>query len=336
MTTTTFPPHSAEHWLERGHRCAAGGTAEDLREALACYDRARASITGNTADPAALHLLGLAWMNRGNILQQSPAAADLTAAINAYDAALAAFASILARSGVANSAATARLNRGYAQQRAGNTAAALTDFNHAWHELDALAAAGDPAAPRNAAGAAINLAHLRLAADAPAAEILPLLADARRHLGELPATDAIAATLCLEAARLELLARLPDLANDTLAAFTDLIESALGLAADWHHRDHPTADELAAQLFRLGATAYARLQPHFLLEFLRDALDPATGPAPFAALPRFHRIAAESLAALRADAARPRLLRADDPAAAAWAALARDLAQPQPWLHPAA
>lgn len=327
-------PATAAQWLGRGHHCAASGHPDDLRIALDCYDRARDCIGGRATDPEQLRLLGLAWMNRGNMLQSLRRPGDLAAALDAYDASLAAFASLAAHPGIANHVAAAELNRGQTHRRLGNLPAAHADFTRAVHRLEPLLAAGPPdlAPARNAAGATAALAELELAAGAAAA-VLSLTPRARDWLAPFAARDLIAATLALDLARLELTARTVNLDHTGLADFTDLLEATLALAVNWRGDRHPTATALAAALFELGATAYADHQPQFLLEFLRDALDPTTGPAPFAGDTTFHAIAAASLRRLRADLARPRALSADDARAHHLLALARSLAAPTPWLR---
>ena len=328
------PPVTPAQWLERGHHCAAGGHHDDLLRALACYDHARGLSTSAAGDAFDQRHLGLAWMNRGNILQQLGHPIEVEAALNAYDVALATFRSIATRPGIANTVATVHLNRGRAHQRRGDHPAAIADYRRALDELSPLVAGRDVVATRNAAGAAINLAQLLLAVEHDPVAARPLLARARDWLAPTTTADPVAATLALEAMRLELVVREPDLTRETFGDFTDTLETALDLAATWIHRDHPTAEALGASLFQLGATAYAQNQPHFLVEFLRDSLDPLHGPAPFASSPEFHRIATDHLRQLRAELRRPRLLSADDEASHNIAHLLRELDQPMPWLQP--
>ncbi len=333
----TAPAPTAQTWLQRGHDSAARGRPEDLLIALDYYDRARAALPPAPSDPTALHPLALAWLNRGNVLQQL-GPAHFGAAHTAYDAAGAALASLPLTAERRLNHGALHTNRGRLHLRANELPAARAAFTRALEIL--RPAFDDPAygatARRNAAGAALNLAQTHFTTDddlaAHGSTITSLLGEANTWLAPLVPTDPVAATLALEAARLELILTEHHLTAETFGEFTDRLEAALALALTWLHRDHPTAADLAASLFRLGAFAYARHQPHFLLEFLRDALDPATGPAPFAAQPRFHAIAAEALAWIRADLDRPRALDADDPRAHALAALARELEPTPPWL----
>lgn len=333
-TSSPTPPINALQWLERGHHRAAGGTRDDLLAALECYDQARQSCPGDTSDPDTLHHLGLAWMNRGNILQQWDDPSQLIAALNAYDAALAAFSSLPRSPGLINTVAAARINRGRARLRRDDRTEAIEDFTAALDLLRPLLPTNDLSVLRNAAGAAINLAQLLLQTADEHAAARALLGEARSWLTPHETSDAIAATLSLESARLELIDRTRTLTRDTLDAFTDLAESALALAASWHHREHPTALTLAAHLFQLGAHAYAQCQPQFLIEFLRESLDADTGAAPFVNIPHFHAIADKLITALRADLTQPRLFQADDPASHNLLELRQELAGPFPWLKP--
>ncbi|MCF3649294.1 hypothetical protein [Synoicihabitans lomoniglobus] len=324
---------SAREWLERGHLLAASGQHGDLVAALDCYDRARNFCDAATGDPDNLRQLGLAWMNRGNILQQLGESQDCESALDAYDTALAAFRTIRHQPGVLNTIGAALLNRGGAHQRHGLIRAAIADYALARTELAPLVPDGDFSATRNAAGATINLIQLQLEQAAVPPDALDQLAAMHDALSARAARDSIAATLSLEISRLELLLRERDLDSNSLADFTDTLEAALALAVNWCHRPHPTASRLAAQLFEFGARTYAAYQPQFLLEYLRDALDPVTGPAPFARQPMYQQIAAAVLRQLRDELDRPRVFQADETASHNIAALRHELGQPMPWLH---
>ncbi len=336
---TPPPPTTAADWLQRGHHCAASGRMADLRIALDCYDRARESIDPDLSNPVALQTLALAWLNRGNILQQM-GPLHYPGAHDAYDAASAALSSLELTPERRLNHGALWTNRGQLLIREHQTLAARHAFNRALALLEpALDDARHGAiARRNAAGAAIDLVQTYLnQADEHhdlSSTIEPLLANAVAWLVPIQATDAIAATLALEAARIDLLLREPRLDADTFGEFTDQLEAALALATAWLHRGHPTARLLAASLFQLGAEAYGRHQPHFLLEFLRDALDPASGPAPFAAETDFHFIADRALARVRADLARPRALNVDEASAHHLLALQHELQVTPAWLRP--
>ncbi len=337
---TTTTPTSAEAWLQLGHHAAASGRVEDLRIALDCYDRAREAVPGDLSDPDNLQALALTWLNRGNVLQQL-GPAHFGAAHTAYDAASAALASLELTAERRLNHSALHTNRGRLYLRENRNADARDAFQRVLVVL--RPAFDDPThgatARRQAAGAAINLAQTYFSAttlpERDTTLLTELLDEIRTWLQPIATTDAVAGTLALEAARLELVLREHLLDAETFPTFTDRLEEALVLAATWLDRDHPTARELAPALFRLGAFAYARHQPHFLLEFLQEALDPSLGPAPFADRRAFHQIAADALTFLRIDLERPRVLAADAPAAHAVAALHHELSVPLPWLDTA-
>jgi hypothetical protein len=62
---------------------------------------------------------------------------------------------------------------------------------------------------------------------------------------------------------------------DDVHEATDLADEALALVQHWEQRGVPRFRALAHDFFRFGAHVYARYQPHFLQEFIRDHLNPA-------------------------------------------------------------
>ncbi len=335
ITPRPSSPRTAREWIECGHHFAASTRIEDLSRALLCYDRARTVCDPSESNPAPLRDLGLAWMNRGNILQQPGPHYDCVAALNAYDQALVVFFAIPdATPDLINTIATVYLNRGRAHQRLLSIAEASKDYRKARETLRPLVASGDFAAIRNFAGATVNFGQIQLDSAAPDAELTDTFLSTRAALTPFTDSDAVAATLALELSRLELVLRERTLTRDSLGDFTDTLEVALALAASWAPRSHPTALDAATQLFRLGATAYAECQPQFLLEFLREALDPASGTAPFASFPTFHTVAADALDSLRLELNRTRVFDAEIETSHRLAAIIQDLNQPTAWLKP--
>jgi hypothetical protein len=55
---------------------------------------------------------------------------------------------------------------------------------------------------------------------------------------------------------------------------TDLADEGLELVREWERRGVGRFRDVASDLFRFGARVYAYYQPHFLLEFLSEQLDP--------------------------------------------------------------
>jgi hypothetical protein len=76
------------------------------------------------------------------------------------------------------------------------------------------------------------------------------------------------------AARLSQPATLGDEMPDDVHEATDVADDGLRLVQRWEQRGVARFRSLADDLFRFGAPVYARYQPQFLDEFIRDNLDP--------------------------------------------------------------
>jgi tetratricopeptide (TPR) repeat protein len=92
--------------------------------------------------------------------------------------------------------------------------------------------------------------------------------------------------LCRIAAR-----RLSSLAEVHVA--TDLADDGLDLVSQWERRGIDTFRALASDLFRFGGMVYARYQPHFLNEFLRERLDPQRSADSYVQSPEMQDVAQE-------------------------------------------
>lgn len=339
MTLPDQPPlpsaaTTAAGWLALGHQYAAQPNRSALESALACFDRARALALSDRNSPPDWREVGLAWMNRGNVLQQLSGDLNLVAALSAYDAALTAFAAVTHEPSMVGTIAATHLNRSRVLQAHGEFSAAQRGYESVLQLLSNTPFLDEINVAYTAAGAAINLGQIRIHQKDVSAELITQLATARSWIEPDSHDEVIAATLTLESARLELIARFESLSADSLGPFTDLIESALGLAASWQDRAHPTARESAQILFRLGAKAYAQFQPQFFIDFLRDYLDPSVGSAPFADDPAIRQIAAVERDELMARLALPRVLQLDDFASHQIAALHHELTASRSWLRP--
>src|SRR5262249_17419924 len=55
---------------------------------------------------------------------------------------------------------------------------------------------------------------------------------------------------------------------------TDMVDDGLSLVRHWERRGVSRFRKLASDLFRFGGRVYARYQPHFVDEFIRDNIDP--------------------------------------------------------------
>jgi hypothetical protein len=59
--------------------------------------------------------------------------------------------------------------------------------------------------------------------------------------------------------------------------------------------------DLAGELFRFGVRAYQMHQPHFLVEFVLENLDPSHSPDAFPADPKMHQTAGEAIESVLAE-----------------------------------
>lgn len=302
--------HSFDGLLQRGQSLENEGR---LDEALAAYDQALAlvRVAGNAADDNTRRALGIAWMNRGNVLQRHGTAPSLADALAAYDEAIAAFRQLPLDADplFRNHLGAAWLNRGHAQLVASDNPAAAESFTSAVRELSQLPLERDPYFRLNLAGAHTNLAHALLSArehnQLSAADTPTRAADAARAavrlLAEVERTHEAFAGLALRARRALVIALYAQLTaaearrepvKELAAEATDAIDDGLALARDLEQHGLSHHRPLAQRLFRMGAQLYGTHQPHFLAEFVLEAL---STPA-FAADPDFRAAASDALA----------------------------------------
>lgn len=272
-------------------------------------------------------------MNRGHELQLQDGAAALAAAIDAYGQAAALLRPLPLEENPswANSLGAALMNRGALLHRAHGLAraeAAHASFDEAVATLQTFFATAAPpilspsalrsfglSSPwprRNLAGSLLNRANLRLdlgrSADArdDAARAVAFVAPHER-------SDLVDADLSLKARRTlcDALGRLivaGGADQEAIArAASDLVDEGLALARHWTARGAPRPRELALRLFHFGAQLYRRHQPHFLAEFITEAL--AAAPADAA----LRHLAREIADAALADPPRQRYLTVGDP-----------------------
>ncbi len=263
---------------------AAAGDGLSLERALDCFDRAIALREPllESGDPWYGFNLAGSWMNRAQVLGQLGGAVRLDSALSAYDRALALLRD-LPRGGdprFRERLALAYLNRGtmlVQRARAGDLPEALRSFDSAIGGAEAEVSEGPPSTRLIAASARANRADLRARLGA-------------RTSARTDAVRAMAAVAGQEradpaAARVGLKARLalcacaaPDLAC-ARAERTDLTwvplfealeagEDGIALSARW--AGDPTLAVLRLELIRFCAQVYARFQPQFLVEFLRE------------------------------------------------------------------
>ena len=239
----TFRYGLAACLLNRADALVRLGGDDNLSEALGAYDEAASLLQALplSEDPRFPRRLAMAHQNRGVALQIRDAADPR---------AVAAFAEALTVLGAPEAASIA--DRQYLQ------GATLVNLANAWTSMPAEGAA--PA--RQAATDAMILVADSEAADVDAAEV-GLKA---RHV------------LCRTVAR-QLSTSGP--LSDGVHEATDAVDDGLRLVRLWEQKGVARFRPVAADLFHFGAIVYGTFQPHFLEEYLREQLDPASAPAAY-------------------------------------------------------
>src|SRR5262249_40525569 len=74
---------------------------------------------------------------------------------------------------------------------------------------------------------------------------------------------------------------------------TDLVDEGLSLVRHWEQRGLTHFRGLASDLFRFGARVYGRYQPHFLVEFVRENIDPRRSSRDYVESPEIGGVTAE-------------------------------------------
>jgi len=250
----------AAGWMNRGDALTRLGSRENFVEAVRSYDQALVLLRtlDLEANPLFRKRLALAWMNRGISLQEQRT--SMSSALASFDETIA----VLSNSGAPKVAdnrpilACALMNRG-------NALLNLT-----------------PPAP----------ARARESAE----QALALIAGAEEE-------DLLAAETGLKARHILCRSIASQLAEgtataheDLVAAATDAADDGMKLARHWEARGESRFRDLAAELFRFGASAYQMHQSHFLTEFLLENLDPSKSSDAFPVDPTMHATASEAIA----------------------------------------
>jgi len=301
----------ANCWTLRGIDLLNENTRESLTESLRCFEEAivlRRSlpVMGN---PWFCYGLTAGWMNRGDALTRL--GDDLAEAVRSYDEALALLRTmpIDADQRFRTRLAIAWMNRGLTLQEQG-TLESLAEAIHSFEE--AIAAPGHSlAAGREEnrpilACAWMNRGNALLRLSPPEAlavrdsveQALALVAETEKH-DLLAAETGLKARYILCQATVEVLAADPSLsptaAADLLAVATDAVDDGLALAWEWEACGVTRFRDLVSGLFCFGARAYQLHQPHFLMKFLLNGLDPKQSRGAFADHPEMHRAASEAI-----------------------------------------
>lgn len=238
-------------WLNRGDALTRLGGAANVNEALRSYDEALRLLRDLPLDahPLFRRRMAIAWQNHGLTLLCQGGAPALTEAVRSFDEASAVLMDSRAEViGDRNLLlATIWLNRGNALLRSTPSHSAV----------DA----------REAARKACSLVADIERNEANAAEI--------SLKGRLIQCQAIAHRLARPGLTSTVSVELLDEASDA-------VDTGMALTRHWEEAGASQFHGLARELFRFGARVYQVHQPHFLVEFLLETLDPAksTGAHP--------------------------------------------------------
>ena len=277
--------------MKRGIRLMSSTHSADITEALGCFDRALDKRRALPIDDFPLLRYGLAacWLNRADALIRLDHGGQLTAALHAYDEGIL----LLRRLPLDEDArfprrlAMAHHNRGLALlgHADGDFADAVIAFSEAIAVLEHDQSAPIPDRHYLLAVVWMNLANARASRTTTESAVLARDA-ARRAMAfaePLEEEDADAAEAGLKArhilcqtiaVRLSHPASLGDAMPDDVHEATDVADDGLRLVHRWEQKGIARFRGIAYDLFRFGARVYARYQPQFLNEFVRDNLDP--------------------------------------------------------------
>jgi tetratricopeptide (TPR) repeat protein len=287
--------------MKRGIGLLAAIGAEAVPEALRCFDDARALRHGLPIDEVPVFRYGLAacWLNRGEALMLQGDAASAVEAIEACDQAIALLRDLPLNADprYPRRLAIAHQNRGLAllAEDPSQLPSAIDAFTAAIAVLESEPGSLVADGRYLQAAVYLNLANARaweqtfdadlLARDA-AVHAMLLVASAEAH-------DAAAAEVGLKArhvrcrtvSRQMTRASVRDLlAKEDVHQATDLVDEGLALAHAWERRGVDQFRALALELFQFGAVVYGRYQPHFLIEFVLENLDPSRASQGYTAL----------------------------------------------------
>lgn len=251
-------------WLNRGDALTRLGGAPNLAEALRSYDEALRLLRDLPldVDPLFRRRLAIAWQNRGLTLQAQGGAPACAEALRSFDEAISVLDDTRAHS-IADRElllATIWMNRGNVLLQATPTDAAI-QAQEAARQAGALVA--------NTENHDVTAAEIGFKAR-------HILCQAIAHLLARPGLTASASSELLDEA-------------------SDAVDAGMGLARQWEARGEHRFRPLAGELFRFGSRVYQTHQPHFLVEFLLENLDPEQSPGAIPASRVMHAAAVEAL-----------------------------------------
>jgi hypothetical protein len=298
--------------VRRGLEILDDGAAQTAERALACFDRAVALRLQLPLErsPWLQFDLGGALLNRADVLLGLGGDIRLHLALQTYAAAVTWLEDLPLELDVKFPArlAVAYHNRGVALRARGaaSLGASLQDFAAAITLLESLDDDGAGADRRRyLATAWVGLADARAASASPDASRQAIAAAHRAVLvlGDLEQHDEAAAAVglrarhvCCRAAAGCLMVDLaaPAAPTDDVHAATDAVDDGLALMRQWERRGTTAFRALGCDLFRFGLRIYARYQPQFLEEFVREHVDGADGVLGYMAAPDMVEAVAEA------------------------------------------
>jgi hypothetical protein len=280
--------------MKRGIDILTGTRPDRAARALDCFDRALELRRRLPVNDVAVRRYDLAacWLNRGEALLELGEETRNRAALLAFEEAITLLRTLPSGEDFRfpRRLAIAHHNRGLALLGLGHAFSdlAITAFSDAISVLDHQQSAGIPDRQHLLAAAWMNLARARAAdpLDRSRRNVSLARTAAERAIAmvkDLEAGAADAAEVGLKARHLlcQILARslstkpeddrtIPDDVHEA----SDVADEGLVLARHWEQRGVDRFRAIACDLFRFGGRVYARYQPQFLQEFVRDNMDP--------------------------------------------------------------
>jgi tetratricopeptide (TPR) repeat protein len=297
----------ASDQMHRGIALVEGGSPDALNEAIRCFDEAidlrkRLPLAENAGFR---YGLAAGWINRADALTRLGGASNLEEAVASYTTAIDLLKEPPADDdgSYARRLAIAWMNRGVALEQQ-KSEPALAEAILSYKESIRLLS-GPEDAGLVLASAWINLANasLRSGGGTLAGEACGAAEHALALLAEIESETLVGAEAALKARYILCQAITVLLGEnshdgsidlDLVTKLTDGVEGALRLVRGLEKAGATPFRPLAAEFFHLGALAYEKYQPHFLVEYLFDHLEPESPlTAPWSA------IAEQSLARAR-------------------------------------
>jgi len=282
--------------MKSGIRLLNEGSREGAAEALGYFDRALSLRRRLPIDMVPVFRYGLAacLLNRADAFVRLGGDGNLEAALGAYDEATSLLRTLPLGDDprFARRLAMAHQNRGIALQlRDATDLGAVAAFNEALNVLAAPEAASITDREYLRAAALVNLANAWAAmkAEGAAAFARQAALDAMTLVAESEATDTAAAEVGLKARHILCRAVAQNLSTASSGAHvpdgvheaTDAVDDGLRLVRLWEQNGIARFRPVAADLLVFGVFVYGTFQPHFVDEFVRENLDPASAPSEF-------------------------------------------------------